>query len=437
MKLPRRPQLRQVDLPVHFANPDNCCGDTGAVGHRCATRLEDRHQAGRPYRVTQPEMIAAGFDISGDAANLRLYVDGSEVPIELSRNSGPLGANDFLEFYGTGVDTVTTDTHVYYLVNGTQPGLRCRCLGELHPSAGPTPVSPAPSPSRVASPTLEAPANDSNRGWFSGISSGVVAVKEVRAQQSVAVNLPQPQSIPATQQSEFVPVLRDNRDPGPESRASTLATIESGSMKDAEKTTPALSPLPKPAWSQPPRRIRNKKKHSRRNVRMRRGHAAGRKRNHVSPAVDSSAGFFYDIQLKERFNYFSSLLNGDAGNFFGFSLITPPYTQQNAPTTRTLKVRDLQTDSQGTALLRVGLQGTSLQAHLVEVLVNDVMVGSLSFNLQQFGEQTFSFAVSQLHEGDNVIKFMTSATNDRSLFATPSRVTRASIAPTTTRSRFY
>src|SRR2546422_3532265 len=31
------------------------------------------------YRVTQPEMIAAGFDISQDAARLRLYVDGTEV----------------------------------------------------------------------------------------------------------------------------------------------------------------------------------------------------------------------------------------------------------------------------------------------------------------------------------------------------------------------
>ena len=33
------------------------------------------------YRVTQPEMIAAAFDVTGDAAKLRLYVDGNEVPI--------------------------------------------------------------------------------------------------------------------------------------------------------------------------------------------------------------------------------------------------------------------------------------------------------------------------------------------------------------------
>jgi hypothetical protein len=72
------------------------------------------------YRVTQSEMLAAGFDVGADARNLRLFVDGREAPIEVSRSSGPLAANDFLEFYGTGLDIPTTDTHVYYLVNGSQ-----------------------------------------------------------------------------------------------------------------------------------------------------------------------------------------------------------------------------------------------------------------------------------------------------------------------------
>jgi hypothetical protein len=46
------------------------------------------------------------------------------------------------------------------------------------------------------------------------------------------------------------------------------------------------------------------------------------------------------------------------------------------------------------------------------------MVGSLSFNLQQFGEQTFNVPISQLHEGDNVIKFVVvGGSSDFSLFS--------------------
>src|SRR2546422_7437310 len=47
------------------------------------------------YRVTQPQMVAAGFSVSGDAANLRLFVDANEIPIEVSRGSGTLGPADF------------------------------------------------------------------------------------------------------------------------------------------------------------------------------------------------------------------------------------------------------------------------------------------------------------------------------------------------------
>ena len=43
------------------------------------------------YRVTQPKMVAAGLDISGNAKKLRLFVEGREVPIEVSRDSGQLG----------------------------------------------------------------------------------------------------------------------------------------------------------------------------------------------------------------------------------------------------------------------------------------------------------------------------------------------------------
>ncbi len=76
------------------------------------------------YRVSQPELVAAGLNASADARNLQLYVDGQQVPIELSGDGSHLGASDTIEFYGIAFNTPTTDTHVYYLINGATPGMR-------------------------------------------------------------------------------------------------------------------------------------------------------------------------------------------------------------------------------------------------------------------------------------------------------------------------
>jgi hypothetical protein len=76
------------------------------------------------YRVTQPQLAANGFDSSADARKLQLYVDGTEVPMRLSTDKPKLSSADTLEFYGVALDMLTTDTHIYYLVNGTRSGLR-------------------------------------------------------------------------------------------------------------------------------------------------------------------------------------------------------------------------------------------------------------------------------------------------------------------------
>lgn len=89
-----------------------------------------------------------------------------------------------------------------------------------------------------------------------------------------------------------------------------------------------------------------------------------------------------------------------------------------SPVARTLKVAGLQTDSLGTATLRVGLQGTSNQAHQVNVLLNEVMLGTLNYSFQQFRDATFNVPISLLREGDNVIKFaVTGGSSDFSLFS--------------------
>jgi autotransporter-associated beta strand protein len=76
------------------------------------------------YRVTQPELVAAGFDPASDARLLQLYVDGEEVPLRLSAEGARLNANDTLEFYGVALDTQTTDTRTYWLIDGISAGKR-------------------------------------------------------------------------------------------------------------------------------------------------------------------------------------------------------------------------------------------------------------------------------------------------------------------------
>ncbi len=61
------------------------------------------------YRVELSTLKANKFN-PGPGKRLHLYAEGIEQPFELRDNG--------IEFYGTGLDTSTTDTRVYWLVNG-------------------------------------------------------------------------------------------------------------------------------------------------------------------------------------------------------------------------------------------------------------------------------------------------------------------------------
>ncbi len=87
------------------------------------------------YRLTQPELVAAGFDPNSDARTLQLYVEGEEVPISLSGDGVQLGSRDTLEFYGVGLNTLTSDRRVYWLVSGNETGKRMIARrGKLNPA---------------------------------------------------------------------------------------------------------------------------------------------------------------------------------------------------------------------------------------------------------------------------------------------------------------
>jgi uncharacterized repeat protein (TIGR01451 family) len=77
------------------------------------------------YQVSRNQLVTAGLPPGTDARLLQLYAEGIEQPILiLGRQSGPLGPNDSIEFYGTGIDTPFSGTRVYWLVRGSRAGTR-------------------------------------------------------------------------------------------------------------------------------------------------------------------------------------------------------------------------------------------------------------------------------------------------------------------------
>lgn len=68
-------------------------------------------------RVTRAELLAAGLDQNAPLANLQLYLGGVEQAITVN-------ADGSVEFYGQSLDTLSTDTRVYWLVAGAMPGKR-------------------------------------------------------------------------------------------------------------------------------------------------------------------------------------------------------------------------------------------------------------------------------------------------------------------------
>lgn len=71
------------------------------------------------YRVSAEQLQTSGFDINSNFINWKLFANGIEVPIKVN--------SDFsIEFFGRGVDMISTDKQAYYLINGDSAGQRIR-----------------------------------------------------------------------------------------------------------------------------------------------------------------------------------------------------------------------------------------------------------------------------------------------------------------------
>jgi hypothetical protein len=75
------------------------------------------------YAVTREQLIAAGLSPSADPTRLQMYVGGVEIPVHLDAESWR-EEGSAVEFYGERLDVTSTDTRVYWLVEGDSAGLR-------------------------------------------------------------------------------------------------------------------------------------------------------------------------------------------------------------------------------------------------------------------------------------------------------------------------
>ena len=420
------------------------------------------------YRVTHAQMLAAGFNPTVDIRNLRLFVDANEVAISTSQSSGAFGSNDYIEFYGRGLDTPTTDTRIYYLIAGSTPGKRV--IGEIKPDGDPvlprptaTPTPPivpgAPivpeAPAVTGGPVLRGPVFFSwvqrdLSSWAASLqpnrepaAAAPKVTEKSRADNSEAVqstggnsnsavgavdensqlaNMPSSTAAEAGRKEQTAPAANANKQGAPpvlNSIAPGITPIETftpapktfGRAGTATPRTPPPSRLArrtdKPAISTASRQLR-KGRDPRKRKKSKHRRDSRPKRNHAV-MVDgfAPANFQNTIQIKDRLFYLSNLVNGEQENFFGRVISSTPVTQ-----TLTVLNPDL---TAGPATLEFALQGVMNQigsSHQVSVAINGVTLGSVLFGALEHPVRSFSVPMSQLQPGSNNVTFTKTSTGE-------------------------
>jgi hypothetical protein len=77
------------------------------------------------YRVTQPQLVAAGLNPNVNPSTLQLYLNGAQQPILVENAvAGKFGPQDAIDFYGLPVNTIWSGTQQYWLVSGSGTSLR-------------------------------------------------------------------------------------------------------------------------------------------------------------------------------------------------------------------------------------------------------------------------------------------------------------------------
>ena len=261
------------------------------------------------YRITQTEMAAAGFATSADARNLRLFVGGNEIAMRTSRDSGALTTSDYVEFWGQGLDLATTDTQIYWLVNGAQAGKRIAIAGEVNTNA--VPATPATSPPPIAG-------RDTPVFWFGGVgkAEGSRQKAEGSEQKTVSNRGGNPTVREGAEAEGSKQLAVSSRGGNPTVREGAEAE---GSKQKAEGSAPATIANLKLETQNSKLSPNSKLKTRNSKLRSHRRHSRSRRRNHATMALAAAPNFIYNVQRKDRGNsviFFPAALNGDQENFF-------------------------------------------------------------------------------------------------------------------------
>ncbi|HYW70960.1 MAG TPA: C25 family cysteine peptidase [Pyrinomonadaceae bacterium] len=358
------------------------------------------------YRITQPQMIAAGFDTTADVSNMQLFCEGGELAIKTSRDSGVLSSTDFIEFWGQGLNTPTTDTRVYWLRNGPTPGKRIQLDGDVSST-----TAPAAAPQTSSGPVQTTAANalfswlPASVSFDTGDSGSDKPSREVTAEKPVTI-----------------PALLPPLDLTKSTAEQIMRKTETRSASDAQPQTPVSDPKPPPTSSvvatnsaspafaranrKPAARSRKPLRSTRRS---RRGRRKPRPAHHHATMADTVApAFSFVTEYTERRIYYTAALNGDRENFFGPVIFSPSASIQ-------VSLKNIEPTSTNPALLQLSLQGVSLGQHQLNVTVNGSAAGSITWQDQASTVQTLSIPPAWLIEGLNEIKFAPLNANDTTL----------------------
>jgi hypothetical protein len=389
------------------AAPAGTLTDQWAIADQPALKIGVR--ATGWYHVTQAEMAAAGFDVTADARNLRMFVNATEIAIRVSRETGALASADYIEFWALGLDVAATDTQIYWLLNGAQPGKRIGWVGELQLDAAPTPQPAAAKPTPETALAWFGSVTGALSGSNIGGRSAEVELGSTRAERESATSVGASSSgassigdssIGSLTESEYKTVRGIERADTPaKSRTNgKFGTTRNTKLIEERADNPTV---PAPSAR---RRIAVNRKRSRRR-RHPRYHSSSLRWNHATMSVLPAPAFIDTVERKDRTIYYAPALNGDAENFYGEIIAGDP-----APLTLTLHNAD--TASAGTAELTVSLQGVTLQVHQVNAFLNGSFIGTITFFDQNSAVQTFPVSVSLLLEGDNAVKLLPVAAGD-------------------------
>src|SRR5207244_9146676 len=139
-----------------------------------------------------------------------------------------------------------------------------------------------------------------------------------------------------------------------------------------------------------------KQKPGRSHRHYRRNHLRSLRRNHAAVVTTAAApAFIYTVERRDKLFNVPGVLNGDADNFFGGLVTTSsqPFS---------INLNNIESTSAGTTQMQVSLVGLTLQHHLVNVVLNNSLLGTMDFSNTSPAVQTFIVPFALLLEGNNI-----------------------------------